>query len=51
MQKPWSTIDDEELRLLRELEHTIVVQGGVTAEVHSILGKLRATRKVKVGAK
>jgi hypothetical protein len=44
MQKPWSVINDDELRLLRLLEKTIRFQGGVSAEVHLILGQLRASR-------
>ncbi len=43
-QRPWSVVPDEELRLLRELERTVSFQGGVTAEVHSILGRLKQLR-------
>lgn len=47
MQKPWSVVEDEELNLLRELEKTVASQGGVTPEVHAILGSLGTVRRSK----
>ena len=45
MLRPWDTIDSEELRLLRFLENTVASQGGVSPEVHAILGQLGELRK------
>lgn len=43
--QPWSVVSDAELKLLRELRQVVSYQGGVTPEVHALLGKLRELPK------
>lgn len=47
MFKPWSVVDDEELKLLRAIKNRVVEQGGVDPEMHSLLGQLRRLKTKK----